>query len=131
MDNSPPKTSPAQPSYGSESDPIDCDDDNDEMDELEEEEKVPRSLKRERAGKGPLSFIDLVDDDEEIKETWRKFYNSLLCTETYTGFSDPRPSLVLPGDHDPRQLLQPDRHLPSVRQLPGSPAPKGQAKGKQ
>lgn len=129
MDNSPPNTS-HQPSLGSESDPIDCDDCDEELPEFEEE-KVPRSLKRERAGKGPLSFIDLVDDDEEIKETWRKFYNSLLCTETYTGFSDPRPPLVLPGNDHQGQHLQPDRHLQGLRQLPGSPPPKGQVKGKQ
>jgi len=102
---------------------------------MEPEEKVPRSLKRERAGKGPLSFIDLVDqceeDDEEIIAAWRKFYNSLLCTETYADFSDPRPQSLLSADHGQGQPLQPDRHLPSVRQLPGSAPPKDQVKGKQ
>lgn len=134
MDNSPPK-SPSNSSYGSESNPIDANDGDEDLPEFEEE-KVPRSLKRERAGKGPLSFIDLVDEgeeeyDDEIIANWRKFYDSLLCTETYADFSDPRPQSLLQADHGQGQRLHPDRHLPSVRQLPGSPPSKDQVKGKQ
>jgi len=107
----PHNTPPTQPLPGTPDHPIDIDSDPDQ-------EEVVKTLKRSRAGKGPM-FLDLVDDDEildHLRKYHLTFLHQLRCNESY---SDPRPSRLFPDDHRGQSSSEPGRDMSLVRQLPG------------